>query len=51
MSHYLVDLGWVAASLGLQREEGTLSLQIIQDYVARAEGGHDVGMLSAGDGH
>lgn len=51
MSHYLVDLGWVAASPRLQREEGTLSLQIIQDYVARVEGGHDVGTLSAGDGH
>lgn len=51
MSHYLVDLGWVAASPGLQCEEGTLSLQITQDCVARVEGSHDVGTLSAGEGH
>lgn len=40
-----------AAPPGLQREESTLSLQVIQDCVARAERGHNVGRLDAGEGH
>lgn len=40
-----------AGPLGLQSEEGTASLQVIQDGVARAEGGHDVGRFGAGEGH
>ena len=36
---------------GVQREEGTASLKVIQDGVARTEGGHDVGRLGAGEGH
>lgn len=30
MTHHLVDLGWATAPLGLQSEEGTANLQVIQ---------------------
>ena len=51
VTHHLVDLGGAAVPPGVQWEEGTASLQVIQGGVARAEGGHDVGRLGAGEGH